>query len=70
VAAEAAVVIHSPSRKRPRLRRGNPLSKATLVRSTFDSCRADRIEAHSAYGPLPDSRGAKEVGETQSAIAA
>jgi hypothetical protein len=28
--------------------------KPHLVRSTFDSCRADAIERHSAEGPTPD----------------
>jgi hypothetical protein len=29
-------------------------SKTNLVRSTFESCRADAIERHGRYGPLPD----------------
>jgi hypothetical protein len=35
---------------RLRLRRGDPLSKATLVRSALDSCRGDAIEWHSGCG--------------------
>jgi hypothetical protein len=37
---------------RQRLRRGDqPPSKTTLVRSTFESCRAQAIEGHSGHGP-------------------
>jgi hypothetical protein len=31
--------------------------KPHLVRSTFDSRRAQAIEGHSGYGPLPDITG-------------